>query len=210
MRGKPQCLHAGWGDNRITPAYAGKTEFAGQEKTVAADHPRVCGENRVGFASLSLPTGSPPRMRGKLTERNEMDTSRRITPAYAGKTMSHHVSTPLNTDHPRVCGENHYAAQCVLQCTGSPPRMRGKRRYNRIHAGKYRITPAYAGKTISSHKPASTTADHPRVCGENCQKTVLVESCQGSPPRMRGKLPNRGKFRLRIRITPAYAGKTQE
>ena len=28
----------------ITPAYAGKSDFAGTSTTVAKDHPRVCGE----------------------------------------------------------------------------------------------------------------------------------------------------------------------
>ena len=107
MRGK---LHAGWGDSlfdkdhprvcgenipiiiealpqiRITPAYAGKTfnELIG--KVQNADHPRVCGENLDELCKKRCRRGSPPRMRGKLSDLRSSCYSPGITPAYAGKT----------------------------------------------------------------------------------------------------------------------------
>ena len=50
--------------------------------------------------------------------------------------------------------------------------------------------------------------DHPRVCGENCRLTNRRPRSIGSPPRMRGKLPDFGGFPDEPGITPAYAGKT--
>ena len=55
--------------------------------------------------------GSPPQVRGKQTERNEMDTSRRITPAGAGKTEIQYMLDREIKDHPRRCGENKEKAE---------------------------------------------------------------------------------------------------
>ena len=51
--------------------------------------------------------------------------------------------------------------------TGSSPRVRGKLRVNRHHAGRRGLIPACAGKTSGfTHITCSGWA-HPRVCGEN-------------------------------------------
>ena len=71
---------------RITPAGAGKTEFAPLSVHVTEDHPRRCGENLC--ISLQIPTvaGSPPQVRGKLPPGGMLLCPSRITPAGAGKT----------------------------------------------------------------------------------------------------------------------------
>ena len=45
--------------------------------------------------------------------------------------------------------------------------MRGKLASAIIAYMAYRITPAYAGKTLSRGGCGSDGRDHPRVCGEN-------------------------------------------
>ena len=50
------------------------------------------------------------------------------------------------------------------------------------------ITPADAGKTVSSSAVGLTDRDHPRGCGENSSLTAQNRILRGSPPRMRGKL----------------------
>ena len=86
MRGKLQSR----GENRvspgITPAHAGKTtrEYCPQRRL--RDHPRACGENSYRAGSLSLNSGSPPRMRGKRGEDIRAARAFGITPAHAGKT----------------------------------------------------------------------------------------------------------------------------
>ena len=94
-----------------------------------------------------IPTGSPPRMRGKLSCRKTYTLSRGITPADAGKTSTCLRWTGCCRDHPRGCGENIQHAQAIIICAGSPPRMRGK--------------PAKRKKRIIQSQ------DHPRGCGEN-------------------------------------------
>ncbi len=73
---------------RITPAYAGKTEFVAAAYEQEADHPRVCGENVRRQPFIRVYSGSPPRMRGKHNGSNSISTIARITPAYAGKTYA--------------------------------------------------------------------------------------------------------------------------
>ena len=51
-------------------------------------------------------------------------------------------------------------------------------------------------------------SDHPRACGENDAYRTHDSKIQGSPPRMRGKLPTSDCKSVDNRITPAHAGKT--
>ena len=92
-------------------------------------------------------TGSPPRVRGKLPDTGNRKNAKRITPACAGKTVRRLGLRRARKDHPRVCGENEptHCRSCVR--LGSPPRVRGKQKYQPFPAILLRITPACAGKT---------------------------------------------------------------
>ena len=72
----------------------------------------------------------------------------------------------------------------------------------------FRITPADAGKTVSTGSEGKMYEDHPRGCGENSVCVLSDYIAKGSPPRMRGKLLRKEKIMNEIRITPADAGKT--
>ena len=65
-------------------------------------------------------------MRGKATKGTAAGYTKRITPAYAGKSKSSTVPHIRSKDHPRLCGEKYVLTitECVF--TGSPPPMRGK------------------------------------------------------------------------------------
>ena len=71
---------------RITPADAGKTQPAFTAEDFGRDHPRGCGENDLVSVAVSVPVGSPPRMRGKLRGSLYRFLYSGITPADAGKT----------------------------------------------------------------------------------------------------------------------------
>ena len=86
-------------------------------------------------------------MRGKLTDKKLRMIPFRITPAYAGKTKLGLTVNVVYKDHPRVCGENPCSTWDILGRIGSPPRMRGKLKFDKKKAAEHRITPAYAGKT---------------------------------------------------------------
>ena len=87
VRGKRflKCLY--YQKARITPACAGKTNIDADLALAAKDHPRVCGENFFLYFFACTGTGSPPRVRGKLTRWHSCRQSGRITPACAGKTL---------------------------------------------------------------------------------------------------------------------------
>ena len=71
---------------RITPAGAGKTSLYHLFLSCQPDHPRRCGENSPLPLKVSINTGSPPQVRGKLFFAFAIDLYFRITPAGAGKT----------------------------------------------------------------------------------------------------------------------------
>ena len=52
----------------ITPAYAGKSCPARIPDAVYRDHPRLCGEKFQRRATLPALKGSPPPMRGKASQ----------------------------------------------------------------------------------------------------------------------------------------------
>ncbi len=91
-------------------------------------------------------------------------------------------------DHPRLCGDHLVRSSSSWAPRGSPPLMRGPQFENQISAGKWRITPAYAGTTYPP-------------CGPICDP-------EGSPPLMRGPHRRREMITEGLGITPAYAGTT--
>ena len=75
MRGKGYTTAAESEENRITPAYAGKSLYNTSNAICIQDHPRLCGEKQLTSSSGIQQI--------------------RITPAYAGKSASQ--STPAGT-----------------------------------------------------------------------------------------------------------------
>ena len=147
-------------------------------------------------------------MRGKQMKSACMITAAGITPAHAGKTVQPFSCKEVSQDHPRACGENTFNAASGISLKGSPPRMRGKLQLLGFYKFAHRITPAHAGKTMSTPYVLSGARDHPRACGENLQGGILIDTPEGSPPRMRGKQWLLKSLVRCRRITPAHAGKT--
>ena len=154
-------------------------------------------------------SGSPPRMRGKGTRIRQNLERVGITPAYAGKSYRCLVRSCFPEDHPRVCGEKEDMKKAGLNPIGSPPRMRGKACSACFHLRYLGITPAYAGKSQLDPFRSGLGQDHPRVCGEKCAWFWFRPLNWGSPPRMRGKAEVDITEWPQNRITPAYAGKSQ-
>ena len=126
-------------------------------------------------------------MRGKEGVYKLKIKKRRITPAYAGKSLAKARNEEDFADHPRVCGEKGGISDPVVIRSGSPPRMRGKEPHSaKVRMGE-RITPAYAGKRRMKIGLRRGSLDHPRVCGEKFCALNTAHRDEGSPPRMRGK-----------------------
>ena len=168
MRGKAAESEENIPINRITPAYAGKSDSVGQPIARIKDHPRLCGEKQLVFLGFCH--------------------CRRITPAYAGKSFLFGGVNRFREDHPRLCGEKPQIPLKNSPIPGSPPPMRGKGCIRKFMEENIRITPAYAGKSRLICKEVQKFRDHPRLCGEKSALYVQSSSTSGSPPPMRGKV----------------------
>ena len=146
MRGKVKTLEAYMGNDRITPAYAGKSAQSQVHGHVLRDHPRLCGEKDADDISNYYLKGSPPPMRGKVIFLFLQLYEFGITPAYAGKSLRRAIQEEADRDHPRLCGEKPPKLTQQDFVKGSPPPMRGKAHKEPVFFGDSRITPAYAGK----------------------------------------------------------------
>ena len=72
----------------ITPAYAGNTYLSYGRCVQDKDHPRLRGEHKFMPALLPLMVGSPPPTRGTHDDTLPFSGVDRITPAYAGNTLT--------------------------------------------------------------------------------------------------------------------------
>ena len=151
--------------------------------------------------------GSPPRRRGKERSTALVGTPTRITPALAGKSYVFGPFRPGSWDHPRVGGEKRFVRNRTQLRLGSPPRGRGKGRYGVQLLSHEGITPAWAGKSRLAGKNWMQNWDHPRVGGEKRYLVANRTAVSGSPPRGRGKAFREKSHPIKIRITPAWAGK---
>ena len=208
VRGKPLFLALLVLSRRITPAGAGKTKTRAGFYRPRRDHPRRCGENSVSIPLIFDSAGSPPQVRGKQLKQHCAECCARITPAGAGKTLRAHVNAVVTADHPRRCGENADLLVAKRGALGSPPQVRGKRKFVLPPKSIPRITPAGAGKTPPCLSGLQCQADHPRRCGENNPINVRHLFDKGSPPQVRGKRGLSLGVESYLRITPAGAGKT--
>ena len=95
MRGKAFLRHLVLPHVGITPAYAGKRRPPMARALRSWDHPRVCGEKTPDGKMEPVHVGSPPRMRGKGVVNVLVSEPFRITPAYAGKSSSQHLTASL-------------------------------------------------------------------------------------------------------------------
>ena len=106
-------------------------------------------------------------------------------------------------------GEKTSADRPRIADIGSPPRGRGKVSSVSMCTRSPGITPAWAGKSCPERLKTASALDHPRVGGEKRQARTYTASCQGSPPRGRGKVALAHATALALGITPAWAGKSK-
>ena len=106
VRGTPHASVLHRNDDGIIPACAGNTDSLYQSVHLFRDHPRVCGEHRVGDNVCKVRPGSSPRVRGTHAARAANRMAGGIIPACAGNTSMPYEAHTNHRDHPRVCGEH--------------------------------------------------------------------------------------------------------
>ena len=108
-----------------------------------------------------------------------------------------------------MCGENKEVLNGKEFKNGSSPRVRGKLGSATIRRLQEGLIPACAGKTYTRGCVYCQDVAHPRVCGENSEKSETMPPIAGSSPRVRGKPRVLDKLPPRTGLIPACAGKTQ-
>ena len=166
------------------------------------------GENIEYENQASSDEGTSPRARGKPTPPPTGRREGRNIPACAGKTMSPLGLLIANAEHPRVRGENRFAARVGLLAGGTSPRARGKQPQRMATHHMHRNIPACAGKTSVPASCAPAKKEHPRVRGENGFSSPKFCPRGGTSPRARGKQYREDIENFIERNIPACAGKT--
>lgn len=205
MRGIPlrPPLHTAPGGS--PPVNSGNTWFLKRTKICQGSSPRMRGiplrplahsdateppPRIAGNAPFTIQEEPTPPMRGTHHFRAVGAAIVRHTPAYAESTHSSGSTRRLARDHPRICGEHE---QYLIACStvpGSSPRMRGARPFMPPSNQRSGITPAYARNTTPVTRRRAPKKGQPRICGEH--------------------FPHCSKVGGIFRITPAYAGSTQD
>ena len=112
-------------------------------------------------------------MRGKAFLDVMLGERVRITPAYAGKSLSKELYRAQSEDHPCICGEKAAVLNSLAPLLGSPLHMRGKDIVSSETQLERRITPAYAGKRGTNNAWRKHKEDHPCICGEKQAENPL-------------------------------------
>ena len=145
------------------------------------------GENYDAVQPGKTFIGTSPRARGKLKGFQPYKPWGRNIPACAGKTQRTSHGFHMQTEHPRVRGENENFCLYQLVRIGTSPRARGKQFSITKTDFEARNIPACAGKTCTKSRVVSRATEHPRVRGENCAFELLKHDVPGTSPRARGK-----------------------
>ena len=153
-------------------------------------------------------SGTPPRARGRLTARDDINARRGNTPACAGKTCSAVCRFAGAWEHPRVRGEDSSLDIAQLPLLGTPPRARGRLLWWAGLTPSGGNTPACAGKTARVCHIRRSIREHPRVRGEDQWKSQQAQDTAGTPPRARGRPLSTRVAVTSTGNTPACAGKT--
>ena len=168
------------------PAHAGNTRRPAARRGGLSGHPRACGEHGASRARTSRSVGPSPRMRGTRPVCLQDLRWRRAIPAHAGNTCTGFAAGAHSRGHPRACGEHSPCTRTVLWPSGPSPRMRGTPGAGARGGSGVGAIPAHAGNTSTWAVNSSSSAGHPRACGEHPMSATTSKTYGGPSPRMRG------------------------
>ena len=208
VRGELVVVERDHGDERLTPAGAGRTRRAGADTPQCPAYPRRCGENRFNHPTGAATKGLPPQVRGEPTTTCGNGRRTRLTPAGAGRTPTYRRRPGMHQAYPRRCGENSPSSTICRSNCGLPPQVRGELPIRQPGGARRGLTPAGAGRTSGMTPMRSMIPAYPRRCGENACPAPPAVPEPGLPPQVRGELGVRSAAAGRPGLTPAGAGRT--
>ena len=130
---------------------------------------------------------TPPHARGRLPLHFRSNEATRNTPACAGKTPGEKKSRQSRGKHPRMRGEDESTHLTPWSAPETPPHARGRRICGWNVCDTLRNTPACAGKTSPSHQQLRCRRKHPRMRGEDRNKSAILFFSSETPPHARGR-----------------------
>ena len=119
-----------------------------------------------------------------------------------------HTGAPVESAHPRRCGEHRHDPYRCAGRVGSSPQVRGTRTSIIPESKPRGLIPAGAGNTLGASMRHYAQTAHPRRCGEHWIRLLPRGWRRGSSPQVRGTL---GAMRSPLaagRLIPAGAGNT--
>ncbi len=152
--------------------------------------------------------GSSPLTRGGPALTTSWCVMSGLIPAYAGRTIQGSRKNNSPTAHPRLRGADRARAGRATTSWGSSPLTRGGPLGGLGGGRRWRLIPAYAGRTHFPTRQEPANPAHPRLRGADYPKCAEFVCVWGSSPLTRGGLGCTCRFLARLRLIPAYAGRT--
>ena len=128
------------------PAWAGKPSLSSRSVTDSKVYPRVGGETFLADEQQFGTEGLSPRGRGNRRVTSYLTVAEWSIPAWAGKPLSHAVTTVITRVYPRVGGETYNRALSEGEIKGLSPRGRGNLGDLVLGSLRSGSIPAWAGK----------------------------------------------------------------
>ncbi|MGC0319061.1 hypothetical protein QBC98_007585 [Kitasatospora acidiphila] len=197
-------------EERNTPTSVGRTSRASRSGTPRSEHPHVGGEDALLSNPRTSGIGTPPRRWGGLACEHPDNPQIRNTPTSVGRT---HRPTPPpepGPEHPHVGGEDLHPVLDALRPRGTPPRRWGGLPEALALVLGPRNTPTSVGRTTSSTRCSSASAEHPHVGGEDRWCSVPRRLGRGTPPRRWGGRVGHQRHQPPHRNTPTSVGRTYD
>ena len=112
---------------RFIPTRVGNTSAPAPESAPCPVHPHACGEHDTDAQTMTLLTGSSPRVWGTLPTPSCHVDGARFIPTRVGNTCLLYCRPKSRTVHPHACGEHLARSSKILLSSGSSPRVWGTR-----------------------------------------------------------------------------------
>lgn len=167
--------------------------------------PRAGGDHSVLRPLERRLIGPPPCRRGPSVPRSHPHRRLRPPPR-AGGDHVHIESLPAWAPDPRAGGDHRATSSWTMPQFEPPPRLRGPLERRPFPRTPLRTTPALAGTTSRTRRPATAGLDHSRTGGDHARHSDRWTVVRGPPPRWRGARSRRA-LRARLqRTTPRWRG----
>ncbi len=171
-----------------SPACAGTTRRSRSGSSTGSEQPRVCGDDCSISCTLTAPTGTAPRARGRHVLGPDTAGRPGNSPACAGTTPGRRRRGRRHWEQPRVRGDDP-----------------GRDFSRRTHAG---TAPRARGRRSPTTRPGSSSGEQPRVRGDDDDSTIRPRMRVGTAPRARGRLLLADLVACDDGNSPACAGTT--